>query len=260
MSGSEYGWPVFQNQNELTNSPWSKYFQLVYGEIPTTGYPICIGNLMLIYADQAAQSQVSLPPLMDSCPKQSGDYHKVLGWKETGFTWIYNTVLSEPYSDNKATGALPPHIWVEIMHMGYKQDGEASWMYYTPGSAIWMYLGVTKTYKDHSDASQDLLGRPCKVKKGDLPNECELDFPLWYRAAIKRGMDTFQFLYHADASCGSGSGNLAIEVVDIHGPGRHSCSGFGGITRFRAGWEAKHRCTCDDSKDVINCQGFGMWR
>jgi len=270
MTEAQTGYPVFSNQQDLSNSPWGKYFQIVYGEIPTTGYPICIANLMLIYSDPAAKAGVTFPKqLSPYCPKQRGDYYSVMGWAEPpqeggpwapAFTWIYNPILSQPYSSQGATTGLPSFLWVEVMHSGYPQDGEATWMYYTPGSAIWNYLGATAVYWDHPDASKDLLGQPC-LPAGSQ-GECQDQFSEYYTAAIKRGLDTFQFLGHSDARCavGAGDGNMGIEIVDVRGPGRHSCSGYGGASRFRAGWEAKSQCNCDDNLHTINCAGFGMWR
>lgn len=216
---------------------------------------------MLIYRDQAAQAKVNFPTQLSGwCPKWNGEYYNEMGFQNQGFSWIYNPVLSQPYSNNGATSGLPGWMWVEIMHSKWPQDGEATWFYYTPGSAMWMWLGNTKVYNNHPDAMWDLLGEKCKVKQGDLPGECELQFSEMYSAAIDNAYDSVQFLYHSDMACGGGRGNLALEIVDVHGPGRHACSGYGGVTRFRAGWEAKAECKCDDSKATINCAGFGMWR
>lgn len=185
-----------------------------------------------------------------------------MGFPDNRFTWIYNPVLSQPMSSSGGTTALPSFYWIEVMHTKWAQDGEATWFYYTPGSAIWMYLGSSKAYNNHDDATWDLLGQPCKHRQGDFPHECELQFNELYPAAIDAGLDTLQFLFHSDMSCAGGNGraNLALEIVDVHGPGRETCSGKSGPTRFRAGWEAQYECNCDGSQKAINCAGFGLLR
>jgi len=265
MSGDQHNWPVFKSKKQLlANSAWTNYFKMVYGEVPSTGYSICTGNLMLIYQDQAAKAGIKFDPAVSGwCPKQDGELYNEMGFPHSGFLWLYNRVLSQPYIGKSGTTGLPGQTWVEILHSQDAQDGEATWFYYTPGSAMWLHLGSTRVYNNHPDAVGDLLGQKCKYQKGDLPNECELQFPDLYVAAVNRGLATIQFLYHADMSCGGGRQNLAIEILDFRGPGRESCSGWGGalpMSRFRAGWEAKNECNCNSNLDTINCQGFGMWR
>jgi len=256
-------WPVFGSSDELWASPWAKYFQWVYGEVPSTGYPICTKSLMMIYKDLLSKAGVQTPvSLSYQCPTWDGEFYSEMGFPNDKFNWIYTPALSQPFADDSGgTTALPSFYWVEVMHSKWKQDGEATWFYYTPGSAVWMYLGNSKSYDNHPDATWDLLGEACKYQAGDKPNECELQFGALYSAAIEAGWDSLQFLYHSDMSCaGSGTANLAIEIIDVHGPGRETCSGKGGKTRFRAGWEAQHECTCDSAQETINCVGFGMWR
>jgi hypothetical protein len=265
MSGDQHGWPVFQNQKELyASGAWANYFKAVYGEVPSDGYPICTGNLAMIYSDQAFGAGIKFNPGVSGwCPKADGTLYNEMGFSHKGFYWLYNHVLSQPYVSKSGTTGLPGKSWVEVIHSAYPQDGEATWLYYTPGSAMWLYLGNTQVYNDHPDATQDLLGKPCKYQKGDLPNECELQFSELYAAAVKRGLSTFQFLYHSDMACGGGRANLAIEIVDVRGPGREACSGMGGsmdMSRWRAGWEAKNQCWCDTNLDTLNCKGYGMWR
>lgn len=209
----------------------------------------------MIYKPLASQANVVLPQLDTKCPSLAGEfYSEMSGFASTGFAgWIRHTNLADPVSNG-----LPGNTWVEILHTAFSMDGAATWFYYTPGSAMWMYTGKTKIYNDHSDASMDLLKQKCS----DGKEECAAQFGAWYKAAKAKNMDSFQFLKHADMNCGGNKGqaNLAIEIVDMKGPGTTTCSGNGGTTRFRAGWEAKSPCVCDNSQKTINCKGFGRSR
>merc|ERR1712232_1388635 len=113
-----------------------------------------------------------------------------------------------------------------------------------------MWTGNTAVYSDHPEAVKDLLHKSC----GDKQNECGGHFADMYKAGSKKGYDTLQFLQHADMQCDSHNTmkNLAIEIVDLKGPGTTTCSQTNsGNTRFRAGWEAKSVCTCDNSQKII---------
>jgi len=221
---------------------------------------------MMIYPDQAQKAGVVFnPPISYSCPNNDGDLYHEMGFEHAGVAWIYHSVPSQPYySQSGTTAGLPGQTWVEIVHTAWPQDAEATWYYYAPGSAIWVNLGNTKAYNDHPDATQDLLGQPCKIQPGDFKGECELQFAELYTAAVKASLDTFQFLFHTDMPCdGNTRRNLALEIVEVHGPGRMTCSGYGGVmrkSRLRAGWEARSQCECDPNDDIINCKGFGMRR
>jgi hypothetical protein len=250
------GWPKFDSQAELQGSKWGKYFQTVYGEIPSTGYPICIYGLSMLYKPILSQAQVQLPTLSTSCPTKAGEYYaRMSGFQITVQSWIYNPDLAHP-----SGSSVPGNKWVEVLHSAFKMDGSATWFYYAPGTAIFMYTGNTKVYDDHPDAVQDLLKTSC----GDKNKECGSHFEDMYKAALKAGYDTLQFTKHADMQCNTGNNdeaNLAIEIVDLKGPGTTSCSQTNsGTTRFRTGWEAKSVCVCDNTEPNINCAGFGVKR
>jgi hypothetical protein len=156
------------------------------------------------------------------------------------------------------------------MHTAFKMDGSATWFYYTPGSGVYMWTGYTKVYNDHPDAVWDLLQQKCAIPAHPLgPNECGSQFEALYAAARSRNFETIQFIKHADMQCttkGNEERNMAIEIVDLKGSGQYACStafengATEGWARFRAGWEAKYKCYCDNTQKAINCKGFGMVR
>lgn len=150
--------------------------------------------------------------------------------------------------------ALPSNYWVEVIHTAFKYDYSATWLYYTPGSAIWFWTGTTKVYSDHKEAVSDLLHEQCNNI------QCIDYFKDLYQAGINAGLNSIQFTDHDDMTCGSGTQPLALEIVDFAGPGTEPCGGSSGVVRFRAGWEASSTCTCSASQTALNCQGFGANR
>jgi len=212
----------------------------------------------MIYKSIAQQAGVGALTMSTRCPSKAGElYSEMSGFTTNSFAaWIHHINLADPVSSAIASNGLPKDTWVEIIHTAFSMDGTATWMYYTPGTAIWMNTGTTKVYNDHSDASRDLLQLPCSDNK----EECAKQFEQWYKAAKKLNLDSLQFLKHADMNCGGNTGqaNLAIEIVDVKGPGTTTCSGNGGLTRYRAGWDAKASCICDTTQKTINCKGYGI--
>lgn len=135
----------------------------------------------------------------------------------------------------------------------------------TRQALVYSSTGKTKAYNDHPDAVSDLLHAKCTDPPGQLgKNECQQQFEQLYKAAFNAGLESLQFTKHADMQCTTTSnqqGNMAIEIVDLKGSGKYACSQpNSGNTRFRAGWEAKSICNCDNTKQAINCAGFAMDR
>lgn len=269
-AASQHGWPQFTTQADLLKSvTWSKYFKTVYGEVPTTGYPICTFTLTHLYQPLLAQANLvpgkGLPTMSTCCPTTTGQYYSTMtDHQNTWSTWIWNTNLAEP----EPTGSgLPADTWVEIIHQAYSMDGDATWMYYSPGTAIWFKLGNTKYWADHDNAVLELLKQKCMAGHGWRADQhqCIPQFPQLYKAAIAAGLNSMQFLKHGDMPCGKEKKrqNMAIEIVDLGGPGTTSCGkSFGaatsGVSRYRAGWMAKNTCTCDNKQKTVNCNGYGM--
>jgi len=267
MTGKNYGFPVFSKYSDLASSAWGKYYEYVYGEIPTTGYPICPFMLFLLYKPLLGRAGVQLPQSVDNhCPTQAGTpFAKMSGFPDTDWTWIYSPVLGRPNGDARDSFA-PKNTWVEVMHTAYIMDGMATWFYYTPGSGVYAWTGTTFAYDDHPDAVKDFLpGQTCSDPPGQIGNnECENNFDAMYKAARSKGAQTIQFKKHHDMQCdvknNNDQRNMAIEIVDLGGPGITTCSGESGKTRFRAGWQAKYECMCDNARTAISCEGFGLVR
>merc|ERR1712216_778894 len=121
---------------------------------------------------------------------------------------------------------------------------------------------------DHDDAVTELLKEACEAGGGWQADQhqCIPQFPKLYKAATAAGLNSMQFLDHGDMPCGTEQNrkNMAIEIVDLGGPGTTSCGikfpngATSGTARYRAGWDAKNVCTCDTSQKTVNCKGYGM--
>lgn len=228
---------------------------MVYGKVPDTGYPICVATLSHLYKPKLQAAGVALNSLSDGCPSNAGEYYSTMTDHQADFSvWIWNPVLAHP-----ETTSLPSSTWVEFIHQRYFMDGDATWMYYTPGTAIWIYVGNTQAFDDHDEAVQTLLSEQCHGGGGwsDNDKQCIPQFPRLYAAALSSGLNTMQFLKHGDMVCGAAQvhrRNMAIEIVDLGGPGTTTC----GSDTYRAGWEAQAPCYCDQSWTTVNCDGYGM--
>lgn len=265
--GVKYGWPKFATQADLQKSPWAAYFKAVYGEVPTSGYPICTFSLTHLYKPILASAKVTLPTMSCHCPTAVGQYYdKMTDHQDAYSTWIWNSNLAQPQA--AGTNGLPENYWVEIIHQAYFMDGDATWLYYAPGTAIWLFLGKTKVWDDHDNAVTELLKQPCQAGGGWAANQhqCIPQFGALYAAAKKINLNTMQFTKHSDMPCGSEASrkNMAIEIVDLGGSGKNSCGmafpnqATKGVNHYHAGWEAKSSCSCDNAQKTVNCKGFGM--
>merc|ERR1719199_564664 len=91
--------------------------------------------------------------------------------------WIYNPLLEHPQA--RGSG-LPANTWVEVIHNAFSMDGDATWFYYAPGTAVYMYTGNTRVYSDHDDATADLLKQACNdnaIADSDRPGESPGESP-----------------------------------------------------------------------------------
>uniref|UniRef100_A0A7S1AY00 Ricin B lectin domain-containing protein n=1 Tax=Noctiluca scintillans TaxID=2966 RepID=A0A7S1AY00_NOCSC len=254
--GATYNYPVFSTQADLeADAAWSKYFKVVYGQVPSSGYPICVYyGIYIMYMTTASQSGISMPTTASkSCPTKDGEFFAIMsgltGKNGMNANWIYSSDLMR----GQSSYSIESNKWVEVTHTAFSMDGAATWLYYTPGSGFWLWTGQTKAYDDHQDAVKDLLGETCVSKR----NECGSYFSDLYKATITAGLTTISFVKHNDMQCGSGDGNLAIEIVDNEGSGTKTCGGDDGLVRFKAGWMASADCYCDNSQKGLNCKGYG---
>merc|ERR1712070_618591 len=160
-------------------------------------------------------------------------------------SWIWHPY---PYA------ALPAGSWVEVLHEADPFGDEAFglWFVYAPGSGIYFDTGKTMSFPEHSDA-YTYFG----ITSGKQWNE-QLS-----KAAAGKGFDSLQFLAHMDHvsyQCDtkntgkSGLAYMGVELVAVKLVGKYACGAPAGVpATIRAGWAASRACTCDNSKQYLNC-------
>lgn len=234
---------------------WASYFELVYGEVPSFGYPICVGSFYMLYENALNQAGVWAPSLGGRCPQSGGEMFKFGqslfsdGTDKGGMSYS-GVGIWHPDGNRQAVWG---DTWVEITHARTKEEAHGAWYYYMPGSGVWFYTGNTMDFQEHRDAAQEFMGSSSKCHG----NECDNLSNAINQNACNSGVQSIQYLEHKEAdwqNCQfvSGTISLAIEIVDTCGAGKYSCGG----SYWKAGWGASQDCNCDDSQGAYNCQGF----
>lgn len=255
------GWPIFNTVDELqSDSEWAQYFEIVYGKIPSTGYPICIGAFSQI----AVRGGHNITNNLQSCVDDTVDDGTLI---QAMTPWIEppNNVVTHIYNSRNVRHAVPPNMWAEIQHLHSRGDRGEAWYFLEFGSAVWFNVGNTIVFDDHPDASKyfgGYLGFECGEAHESSPHtECEWDFPQWYEEARKQQYTSLQFISHYDCGCGEEGPSswdhnrlCLTEIIDLHS---HFTLWSGCSSNYRAGWAAQEDCDCDKFKRYSNCKGFG---
>merc|ERR1719446_2145 len=215
------GWPIFNTSDDLeADSAWSQYFTTVYGELPSFGYPICVGSFTQLAV--RGGSQITANP--QDCSDGTVDDGTLIS-AMSHFEPRPNLV-THIYTLRNVKHAVPAYMWVEIQHTYSKTDQGSAWYFLEFGSAIWYNVGNTIAFGDHPEASEYFLGAKCKDKRESaVQTECEADFPQWFEEARKQGYTSLQFPSHYDCDCGEeGPSSLPndrlchTEIVDFNAP------------------------------------------
>merc|ERR1712072_1613764 len=221
------GWPTFNNQAALSgDAKWSQYFKSVYGSVPTTGYPICIGGMYFAYKNAMQQAGISTSSLKEYGQEFGGRIYA-----------IYHGSLK----------AFASNTWVEGLHCRTSAEQHSAWYWYYPGSGIWIWSGTTEAFKNRYDARQRYLGWHSECN-GSPTFEC--GGKLFTTAKSKFGVDTVQYVGETDHG-----GNTFMWIV-CEGVGSHTCGSA--QCQWKAGWAASRSCNCDQTAQCQNCQGVGM--
>ena len=250
------GWPVFASASELVASPWCTYFKGIYGEIPNSHFPICIGDFRFVYKNVMAAIKLNAPKAIPSCPSTPTDAQE----------YSYHAPHALPsvnaiyHSRGTCCGAAPAHTWIEVTHSAVPGDEKCgSWFYRATGTGIWFYTGNTISFPDHTD---------CVAKLGQVKTgTCTTGDEQMSHAAALKGYDSIQFLNHDDTGtndqCCKAAGGGAptqpcrIEVVATKLAGRYACTDTAHGASLRAGWQASRPCQCVEglNNGYINCKG-----
>merc|ERR1712072_1622259 len=216
------GWPTFNSQAALSgDAKWSQYFKSVYGSVPTSGYPICVGGMY--FAHKSAMQQAGI----DTSSLRA--VHQEFG------RYIYTI-------HHGSANAFASNTWVEGLHCRTGAEMHSAWYWYYPGSGIWIWSGTTDVFNHRSEAVDKYLG------KGTWCSGFECGGKLFTTAKSKFGIDTVQYVAETD-------GNTFMWIVCM-GVGRHTCGSA--QCQWKAGWAASRSCSCDQTARCQNCQGVGM--
>jgi hypothetical protein len=232
------GWPTFNNQAALSgDAKWSQYFKSVYGSVPTTGYPICIGGMYFAYKNAMEQAGISTSSLA-SVDQEFG-----------GTIWTIdhgsNSYHLSSITGNTVPKAFASNTWVEGLHCQTSEEKHSAWYWYYPGSGIWIWSGTTEAFMNRYDAQQKYLGWHSDCN-GSPTFEC--GGKLFTTAKSKFGIDTVQYVGETD--------DITFMFIVTTGEGRYTCGSA--QTQWKAGWAASRSCNCDQTAQCQNCQGVGM--
>lgn len=239
--------PVFNNQQDLIDSGWDKYFEAVYGELPNSRFPICVGSLWFLNINvMKSLGNLGMIPL-GNCPKG-----KAVDWYGTNNKyqppWASWLLHPPPYGVNGQ--GFPGDTWIEISHEAEGRESSGMWFMFSMGSGVWFNTGKTSVYPDHQQAQDQFCGG-CR---GDGGNN------KMAKSAASKGWDSLQFLRHPDDQwrCHSEAGNppkgaMNVEIIAVKLNGKGACPPSAMGDKFRSGWNADKPCRCI-SGSHSNCQ------
>lgn len=242
-------WPSFSS-SALGADPWGNYYKTIYGSLPAA-FPVKTQDFWMIYDVVLVKAKVkTAPKSVGTCPTAKppvGQRYNVNNHYQPAFT----SYVWHPYPYSEMIG----NSWVEIFHESdpFGDEKFGAWFMYTPGSGIYFNLGKTIAFAEHQDAYKHF-----NVTSGDFNEELS-------KAAAGQEYDSVQFLAHTDHvnyQCDTkNTGNkgldyMGIEILGAKLVGTYPCgSAAGAPSVIRAGWQGSRACTCDNSKQYINCQG-----
>lgn len=228
ISGGD--WPTFPDQSSLNNNAkWSKYFELVYGEVPSFGYPICVSGFHVLYPHALETAGIEKTPVAH--PKQLGDYY-------TGKEFHHMPVNMIYHGRGPFTG-FGSNQWIEGLHCSTEKETAGAWYFYGPGSGVWINSGVTKAYQHRQESWKEILGRD------DCGHDFQCGGELFTAAKDKFGWDTVQYL---------AEGKDKFMFIHTTGKGTYTCGAESSV--WKAGWAGQNQCDCDQSRSCQNCHGY----
>lgn len=246
-------WPTFSTLQQFNADPWAKYYQAVYGNLPTS-FPVRTLDLWMLYDLELTKAKLTgatgCPQSVGTCPTANpplGQRYNVNNEYQpryTSFSWH-----PYPYSE------LAANSWKEVIHMAdpFGDEHYGAWFMYAPGSGIYVFLGQTIAFAEHQDAYTHFA-----VTTGDKNEELS-------KAAAAQGYDTVQFLSHLDHvsyQCDTqNTGNpglnyMGMEILGCKLVGTFACgTAAGAPSSIKTGWMASRACTCDNKNNFLNCKG-----
>jgi hypothetical protein len=185
------GLPSFETASQLqAATKWAQYFQAVYGDIPTSGFPLCVADLMSLYKDKLQDLGLQLPSESKmECARDlaSSEAHRT--WHNNDEPpWLLRLVKYE-----RSRGGKRPFTndtWVEVVHRARSAAStwelNGMWFSVMSGTGVFFNTGRTISFRTHSEAI-DHFGVGYYFYGAEAENELAVK-------ARAQGYDTVQFL------------------------------------------------------------------
>ena len=244
---SEVSWPAFETESDLQGSSWATYMRSLYGELPSS-YPVKLSEFWCFYTDKMAAAQVKSPASVGTCPtgKDAPDgqrYDENNAYSSKDLTWLWHS----PDASVFPKSGFGSNSIVEVSHQKdpFGDEHHGMWFVYAKGSGVFLDLGKTKVFNDHSDAYDFFQSG------NDNQKMCQ--------AAAAQGYDSVQFVKHRDSTnypCAKQIDVdwMNVEIVAVRLVGTYSCGqAQGTASALRAGWGGDKPCKCDPNNPNTNC-------
>jgi hypothetical protein len=239
----DHHWPRFNDAAELAdNKPWFEYLQAVYGDLPTSSFPICTFdfNVLRSSAPHTSHTVMNHTVMNVSSTLKDGDLFrsKVMG----GFQ-IYHETWQPAANDS----------WIEIAHAVYPTELEGMWVWNARGSGVWANVGRTIVFptpvdpsKTHAEAIAYLRQGCSKTPSWEWP---QLESDIFGFCAREKGIDSIQFQPQTgQVPTGTFGLTGVTEVVLVNLDGNKGCGvDDPSTTPLRQGWNAAKMCKCTNA-------------
>ena len=197
----------------VSSIEWDDYVARLYGAAPSE-HPMLprLSQIDMVYTRMRSIAAIE-PTNYDNCPRNANSRPIALEKPHVRAAAYY--ALGAP--------ALPAanHSWAEVTHCSSHIEDQSLWFFMTRGSAIFVNVGRTITFREHQDAAL-FFG-----VFGDISN-----VPA---AAAAAGYDSIQYTEHCEGC------RCDHELLFTRARGEGACPQ--GVT-FRTGVNASRACTC----------------
>jgi len=163
--------PVISTKEELEQSEWKEYIDIVYGiETIQNNYPIYISKFIFFYTSILPKrvlkilkdtNSVNEYPVLEgtffsnmneifNVPNGLWSYIYPISTLPSSFPLDFSSTEKHPKPPFPYSNGFESNQWIEVTHCG--RDDAGTWFYFARGSGNWYNLGKTIIFDDHIDA------------------------------------------------------------------------------------------------------------
>ena len=233
-------------QNVLTDENINNYFKLLYGhETPNLTINDFL-KLDILYTELLEKVGINIDFINNfSCPIENytpminmSSFLNTGGFDVPDSIWLWH---KPPYKE------ITPNTFTEVTHcssiISNIDEQKGAWFYSSKGSNIFINIGKTIVFKDHSDAVEYFLNKRCRF----FTNQCFVFFSDLVDEASKQGYDSIQFTNHTDMRCG----NSTVEILMVNSIGADIIPTN---IEYRTGFNASKKCTPEKLQNCLHCR------